>query len=96
MYPFGSLTAELQSARRKLLDVFEVPDSKATGERIHIFRQGVGARSSIPVACSWLAPQSIYIFDDEILPFSPNDRHGYARTNGSGDVTAGDCRRIAG
>ena len=33
MYPFGSLTAELQSARRKLLDVFEVPDSKATGER---------------------------------------------------------------
>src|SRR5260221_1161531 len=33
MYPFGSLTAELQSARRKLLDVFEVPDSMATGER---------------------------------------------------------------
>ena len=33
MYPPGSLTAELQSARRKLLDVFEVPDNKATGDR---------------------------------------------------------------
>jgi hypothetical protein len=43
MYPFGSLTAELQSARRKLLDVFEVPDSKATGERrTQGMRNGLG------------------------------------------------------
>jgi hypothetical protein len=33
MYPLGSLAAELQSASRRLLDVFEVPCSKATGER---------------------------------------------------------------
>jgi hypothetical protein len=33
MYPLGSLTAELQSASRRFLDVFEVPHSKAAGER---------------------------------------------------------------
>ena len=33
MYPLGSLTAELQSASRRLLDVFEVPHRKAAGER---------------------------------------------------------------
>jgi hypothetical protein len=33
MYPLSSLTAELQSASRRLLDVFEVPHSKASGER---------------------------------------------------------------
>ncbi len=33
MYPLGSLAAELQSASRRLLDVFEVPCSKAIGER---------------------------------------------------------------
>ena len=33
MYPLGSLTADLQSASRRLLDVFEVPHSKAAGER---------------------------------------------------------------
>ena len=33
MYPLGSLTAKLQSASRRLLDVFEVPHSKAAGER---------------------------------------------------------------
>jgi hypothetical protein len=33
MYPLGSLIAELQSASRRLLDVFEVPHSKAAGER---------------------------------------------------------------
>jgi hypothetical protein len=33
MYPLGLLTAELQSASRRLLDVFEVPNSKAAGER---------------------------------------------------------------
>jgi hypothetical protein len=33
MYPLGSLTAELQSASRRLLDVFEVPHTKAAGER---------------------------------------------------------------
>jgi RNA polymerase sigma-70 factor (ECF subfamily) len=33
VYPPGSLIAELESARRKLLDVFQVPDTKATEER---------------------------------------------------------------
>jgi hypothetical protein len=33
MYPLSSLTAELQSASRRFLDVFEVPDTKAAGER---------------------------------------------------------------
>jgi len=33
VYPLSSLTADLQSASRRLLDVFEVPRSKATGER---------------------------------------------------------------
>jgi len=34
MYPLGLLTAELQSASRRLLDVFEVPPhTKAAGER---------------------------------------------------------------
>jgi hypothetical protein len=33
MYPLGSLTADLQSASRRLLDVFEEPHSKAAGER---------------------------------------------------------------
>jgi hypothetical protein len=33
MYPRGSLTADLQSASRRLLDAFEVPHSKAAGER---------------------------------------------------------------
>lgn len=33
MYPLGSLTAALQNARRKLLDVFEPPDSGATREQ---------------------------------------------------------------
>jgi hypothetical protein len=33
MYPLGSLTAVLQSSRRKLLDVFELPDSEATREQ---------------------------------------------------------------
>ena len=39
MYPLGSLTAELQNATRKLIDVFESPDSKATQERR---KQGMG------------------------------------------------------
>jgi hypothetical protein len=33
MYPLGSLIAALQSSRRKLLDVFEPPDSEATREQ---------------------------------------------------------------
>jgi hypothetical protein len=33
MYPLGSLTSALQNARRKLLDVFEPADSKATREQ---------------------------------------------------------------
>jgi hypothetical protein len=33
MYPLGSLTAELQSASRRLLDVFEVSHSKGADER---------------------------------------------------------------
>jgi hypothetical protein len=33
MYPLGSLTAALQNARRKLLDVFEPPDSEATRDQ---------------------------------------------------------------
>ncbi len=34
MYPLGLLTAQLQSASRRLLDVFEVPaHTKAAGER---------------------------------------------------------------
>lgn len=33
MYPLGSLTADLQSASKRLFDVFEVPHSKAAGER---------------------------------------------------------------
>jgi len=33
MYPLGSLTAELQSASRRLLDVLEVRHRKAAGER---------------------------------------------------------------
>jgi hypothetical protein len=32
MYPPGSLTAELQSASRRLLDIFQMPNSKAVGE----------------------------------------------------------------
>ena len=39
MYPLGSLTGELQNATRKLLDVFESPDSKATQGKI---TQGTG------------------------------------------------------
>jgi hypothetical protein len=33
MYPLGLLTAALQNARRRLLDVFEPPDSEATREQ---------------------------------------------------------------
>jgi hypothetical protein len=33
MYPLGSLTAELQRVSRRLLEVFEVPHTKAAGER---------------------------------------------------------------
>ena len=33
MYPLGLLNAELQSASRGLLDVFEVPYTKGAGER---------------------------------------------------------------
>ena len=33
MYSLGSLTATVQSSRRKLLDVFEPPDSEATREQ---------------------------------------------------------------
>jgi hypothetical protein len=33
MYPLGSLTAALQNSRRRLLDVFEPPDSEATREQ---------------------------------------------------------------
>jgi hypothetical protein len=32
MYPLGSLTAELQSASRRRLDIFQMPNSKAAGE----------------------------------------------------------------
>jgi hypothetical protein len=37
----------------------------------------------------------IHVLDDEVLTFSPNDRHGYARAYGGCDVAAADCRRIA-
>jgi hypothetical protein len=44
MYPLGSLTAELQNATRKLLDVFDSPDSKATLEqRTQGMGKGVGS-----------------------------------------------------
>jgi hypothetical protein len=44
MYPLGSLTAALQNARRKLLDVIESPDSEATREQR---TQGMGKRARV-------------------------------------------------
>jgi len=58
MYPFGSLTAELQSARRKLLDVFEVPDSMATGER-----RTQGMRNGLE---RWLHPDSQFALSSRL------------------------------
>ena len=44
MYPLGSLTAVLQSSRRKLLDVFELPDSAATrGQKTEGVGNGLGS-----------------------------------------------------
>jgi hypothetical protein len=39
MYSLGFLIVELESARRRLLDVFEVPDAKPTKELRRIFKR---------------------------------------------------------
>ena len=44
MYPLGSLTAALQNARRKLLNVFEPPDREATrDQRTEGIGKGLGS-----------------------------------------------------
>jgi hypothetical protein len=47
MYPLGSLTAALQNARRRLLDVFEPPDSEATREQRTVTTAGSIGRLAV-------------------------------------------------